>query len=135
MIRRPPRSTLFPYTTLFRSGRPPRKRRHLRVESRGVSAPRGRVLAVLAARPRCPWRFGIPWEAAGGYERGGPLSALSAQSPEGAFSCLPWSARTPRQVEAPYARQAPRLDPNHGGLSHRRHGRRTAPRDGRAGAV
>src|SRR5207248_9052606 len=24
MIRRPPRSTLFPYTTLFRSGRPPR---------------------------------------------------------------------------------------------------------------
>src|SRR3954466_16433993 len=26
MIRRPPRSTLFPYTTLFRSGRPPRGR-------------------------------------------------------------------------------------------------------------
>src|SRR5256885_3636294 len=25
MIRRPPRSTLFPYTTLFRSGRPQRK--------------------------------------------------------------------------------------------------------------
>src|SRR3712207_8641153 len=24
MIRRPPRSTLFPYTTLFRSGRPPK---------------------------------------------------------------------------------------------------------------
>src|SRR3712207_7279820 len=28
MIRRPPRSTLFPYTTLFRSRRPP-ERRHL----------------------------------------------------------------------------------------------------------
>src|SRR3712207_6909408 len=27
MIRRPPRSTLFPYTTLFRSGRPGRARR------------------------------------------------------------------------------------------------------------
>src|SRR6266508_4288109 len=27
MIRRPPRSTLFPYTTLFRSRRPPRPRR------------------------------------------------------------------------------------------------------------
>src|SRR5260221_3584405 len=27
MIRRPPRSTLFPYTTLFRSGRHPRERR------------------------------------------------------------------------------------------------------------
>src|SRR6266496_5629297 len=26
MIRRPPRSTLFPYTTLFRSGRRPRRR-------------------------------------------------------------------------------------------------------------
>src|SRR2546427_4783909 len=26
MIRRPPRSTLFPYTTLFRSGSPPRSR-------------------------------------------------------------------------------------------------------------
>src|SRR2546426_5750842 len=36
MIRRPPRSTLFPYTTLFRSlsrapGRPVRRRRHRRV--------------------------------------------------------------------------------------------------------
>src|SRR5689334_24002714 len=28
MIRRPPRSTLFPYTTLFRSPRPPRRARH-----------------------------------------------------------------------------------------------------------
>src|SRR2546426_7277889 len=27
MIRRPPRSTLFPYTTLFRSPRPPRRNR------------------------------------------------------------------------------------------------------------
>src|SRR3712207_8723309 len=29
MIRRPPRSTLFPYTTLFRSARPGRRRRRL----------------------------------------------------------------------------------------------------------
>src|SRR2546426_7465033 len=28
MIRRPPRSTLFPYTTLFRSGTDSRRRRH-----------------------------------------------------------------------------------------------------------
>src|SRR5689334_25217946 len=28
MIRRPPRSTLFPYTTLFRSPRAPRRRSH-----------------------------------------------------------------------------------------------------------
>src|SRR3712207_7768935 len=30
MIRRPPRSTLFPYTTLFRSRRPDRRRQLLR---------------------------------------------------------------------------------------------------------
>src|SRR5579862_9981227 len=37
MIRRPPRSTLFPYTTLFRSGRAPRRhpaRSGLRLEIR-----------------------------------------------------------------------------------------------------
>src|SRR3712207_7368069 len=41
MIRRPPRSTLFPYTTLFRSR--PRRRRWSRVppgEDEGVPAPR-----------------------------------------------------------------------------------------------
>src|SRR2546426_8660459 len=38
MIRRPPRSTLFPYTTLFRSGRDLRGERHGR---RGPGAPRG----------------------------------------------------------------------------------------------
>src|SRR5438132_6471693 len=38
MIRRPPRCTLFPYTTLFRSGRPgPRRRR-----ARGSSSSRRR---------------------------------------------------------------------------------------------
>src|SRR2546422_7180013 len=35
MIRRPPRSTLFPYTTLFRSRRPP---------------------ASPSTQARCPWR-------------------------------------------------------------------------------
>src|SRR2546426_6897850 len=38
MIRRPPRSTLFPYTTLFRSGQRPRAHgatRRYRPESRG----------------------------------------------------------------------------------------------------
>src|SRR3712207_7748618 len=47
MIRRPPRSTLFPYTTLFRS-------RHPRGELRGQ---RGRVDVVrglAAASPICP---------------------------------------------------------------------------------
>src|SRR5687768_17749118 len=35
MIRRPPRSTLFPYTTLFRSGRRHRDDQRTRVERRG----------------------------------------------------------------------------------------------------
>src|SRR5437899_3840718 len=37
MIRRPPRSTLFPYTTLFRSGRP---QGHVQPEDRGARVPR-----------------------------------------------------------------------------------------------
>src|SRR2546425_7561504 len=41
MIRRPPRSTLFPYTTLFRSGPPdghgPAARRHPRPDGRGYA--------------------------------------------------------------------------------------------------
>src|SRR5258708_12189010 len=50
MIRRPPRSTLFPYTTLFRSGSPrnsrPRERRRSR---RGARRP-------IARAARCPAR-------------------------------------------------------------------------------
>src|SRR3712207_7631630 len=48
MIRRPPRSTLFPYTTLFRSQRDLALRR---VEARGVSARTlGEDLRATAAR-------------------------------------------------------------------------------------
>src|SRR3712207_6964018 len=43
MIRRPPRSTLFPYTTLFRSPRPP---------AHAVLRPRPRLLDALAVRLR-----------------------------------------------------------------------------------
>src|SRR3712207_9457869 len=42
MIRRPPRSTLFPYTTLFRSGND-------YVKALGVGTDLGRALEVLAA--------------------------------------------------------------------------------------
>src|SRR5438034_7416900 len=37
LIRRPPRSTLFPYTTLFRSGVDHRAQFRVRPESRGVA--------------------------------------------------------------------------------------------------
>src|SRR5947207_9690514 len=48
MIRRPPRSTLFPYTTLFRSPRPP-------AASPSPSARRG--------APRIPTATPSPWAA------------------------------------------------------------------------
>src|SRR5690349_23903410 len=50
MIRRPPRSTLFPYTTLFRS--PPSRRRSAgRRRSPGRGRPRRRGPPSTAARP------------------------------------------------------------------------------------
>src|SRR5436189_3188727 len=48
MIRRPPRSTLFPYTTLFRSGR--QEEEELQEERRGPGV--DAALLVLAARRR-----------------------------------------------------------------------------------
>src|SRR5438445_6357341 len=57
MIRRPPRSTLFPYTTLFRSGRDERGLDHVRVRRpRAPSAEDRRdyddLLRVGQQRPR-----------------------------------------------------------------------------------
>src|SRR2546426_1812886 len=54
MIRRPPRSTLFPYTTLFRSAseRPEAARRHARESRAGHQG----VLARPAALRRVPRR-------------------------------------------------------------------------------
>src|SRR5687768_17917905 len=44
MIRRPPRSTLFPYTTLFRSARDRRRSRHpRRSDERTAAARRGQA--------------------------------------------------------------------------------------------
>src|SRR3712207_7520764 len=65
MIRRPPRSTLFPYTTLFRSagdGADGRGARLPLVLDRGGHRPRGVLVArrglgcgtVVGARHRCP---------------------------------------------------------------------------------
>src|SRR3712207_8047712 len=54
MIRRPPRSTLFPYTTLFRSAH----RRHRGTDVRGREDPR---LVLPARRP--PERPGHPHRA------------------------------------------------------------------------
>src|SRR2546430_9558338 len=51
MIRRPPRSTLFPYTTLFRS--------HVDVvDAAGVRVRRGAQVRVAAPGPHSPGRLG-----------------------------------------------------------------------------
>src|SRR3712207_7303737 len=58
MIRRPPRSTLFPYTTLFRSRPAPdrdRRRRPQRPADAGRAAPEG-GLGELLPRPLDPAR-------------------------------------------------------------------------------
>src|SRR2546428_9347699 len=52
MIRRPPRSTLFPYTTLFRSERALRERLLLRPAGRTA----GREVHRIAVRPHAPRR-------------------------------------------------------------------------------
>src|SRR5256885_12901001 len=73
MIRRPPRSTLFPYTTLFRS---PCRARRLR---RAADAGRGRALQPLLRRDRTrpPRREGkgdrLP------RSRGGQATALRSE--------------------------------------------------------
>src|SRR2546426_2744156 len=54
MIRRPPRSTLFPYTTLFRS------RQRVSGRTGGRARPRTTVLSALRERPACRF-LPAPW--------------------------------------------------------------------------
>src|SRR2546426_4750939 len=59
MIRRPPRSTLFPYTTLFRSASIPALSAGLPFSTEFTSAPRGRSSPKEVARSRAAasaWR-------------------------------------------------------------------------------
>src|SRR5258708_15896301 len=55
MIRRPPRSTLFPYTTLFRSGQSP-KRGHQRMPSVAPACWRPTVVPPSTRQPGRPTR-------------------------------------------------------------------------------
>src|SRR2546428_10293389 len=69
MIRRPPRSTLFPYTTLFRSAREAleavgQEEHHLELERTGIEGRR----RALAERVAVEWRK--------------PLDRLLAEAPE-----------------------------------------------------
>src|SRR2546425_8133171 len=57
MIRRPPRSTLFPYTTLFRSGRGPRSKSTCHGSSQAGSR------LPLAPHPPAPWAAPRPFRS------------------------------------------------------------------------
>src|SRR3712207_7860506 len=77
MIRRPPRSTLFPYTTLFRSRRPPARRRGWA----GPVAPRRAGRPRVTRRCRRGWAFegrsaglAVPRESESKGDRAGPRS-------------------------------------------------------------
>src|SRR3712207_8055031 len=59
MIRRPPRSTLFPYTTLFRSDGRPRARDRARGSGRLRGSARGAVTVAASVRPRGPYSLAL----------------------------------------------------------------------------
>src|SRR3989454_7340341 len=71
MIRRPPRSTLFPYTTLFRSG----QFDHTAIDDRG------RVVGIRDEHGRGPTRFHAKAEGAG-CSSAHPQSLESGRSEE-----------------------------------------------------
>src|SRR3712207_8340804 len=71
MIRRPPRSTLFPYTTLFRS------------DQRGVSRPQGQgcdIGAFEAPDDRAPEAPTITSPAEGSYDNDGSFTISDRKS-------------------------------------------------------
>src|SRR2546430_13226883 len=100
MIRRPPRSTLFPYTTLFRSGdrgrREPQDRlleRRRRGAHRALGAPRGGALPQGGFPPR---RLRRAPPRRDGLDRGEPLGAGGIRGPRRE----PAGAREPRHGAA-----------------------------------
>src|SRR2546427_8960927 len=72
MIRRPPRSTLFPYTTLFRSPAPQDQ------SADRVARPGARRLRVAAVAERPRRAGGRPAPGAGGQPGGGGATAPHA---------------------------------------------------------
>src|SRR5260370_39862414 len=76
MIRRPPRSTLFPYTTLFRSPRRAVPRRRARRARGRASAPGRPAVVTRVARTHHPHRARSHHDARTRSQIGGPHSEL-----------------------------------------------------------
>src|SRR3712207_1521618 len=64
MIRRPPRSTLFPYTTLFRSSRATRSPRSTTRSSRSPSSRSSWTCRCAPTRPACTAGWASRWRSA-----------------------------------------------------------------------
>src|SRR2546430_10442309 len=100
MIRRPPRSTLFPYTTLFRSG-------VVRSDEIGVLLELPRLAAVQAVDHRpC---------AGGGFPQ--PSRGWVRDDPQRAHADRVRAPRRPRVVEA-VDRKSTRLNSSHSQISY-----------------
>src|SRR2546426_10411304 len=110
MIRRPPRSTLFPYTTLFRSrcSNPGGKRREAERQVPLLGDPRGAGgVAVLAPGPagRGPRRARLP--AAGApdlHDPGGARAQRRRRLPGGAAARRAHASVVRRRSARPHAR-------------------------------
>src|SRR3712207_9293077 len=99
MIRRPPRSTLFPYTTLFRSRRPgragPRDRRAAGADLPGPG-PRGRQAAGGALDGPADDGGAAPLPTAGLYPAAGARLAAPARERPPRGRPPPLSLKRPR---------------------------------------
>src|SRR2546428_8218464 len=80
MIRRPPRSTLFPYTTLFRSGFRAHAQRDV-VTLRGCERPRIKVALVDVAGIRGPVGHGTAFVTRRDLDRARPLREREQVAP------------------------------------------------------
>src|SRR3712207_7591053 len=98
MIRRPPRSTLFPYTTLFRSARRcPRAAARARPVAGGGPAPRARHRR--RHRPRRRWRPGPHRPTAGGLRMSVHRNDRVVRAPRGlSLSAKSWQAEAPLRM-------------------------------------
>src|SRR2546422_6992590 len=127
MIRRPPRSTLFPYTTLFRSLRRSRRRGR-----RLYTTPRGRSFRVADARQDLVRREGeAPEDRAqrddvgepqpilprgqgappGGHQEGGDRDQIEEERPAAGAPIRPLGERDPEENAEAYLGPDARLPP------------------------
>src|SRR3712207_9074115 len=100
MIRRPPRSTLFPYTTLFRSPRRERRRARRRRDRRG------RRLGIVVGH------WSASWERGG--RRGPPRNLAHARRRRTRWTLSALGSR-PRTGED---RKSTRLNSSHANISY-----------------